>query len=218
MTLLDSHRRALTDRERRLIRSRIRALQARGHRARTLALPLSSGVVLILWLATLLASDAPWTVITAFWLLVGGGIAMWVRRDMRKDESQLNAVAAGLSSALTRNEADVQDVRAVAFAEFEEIEDEGACYAFELPNQRLVFIMGQEFYAGAKFPSLDFSLVHVLDEAGNTVDMVIEKRSPRAAPAKTIAAAVKQRMTLPEYLEVRPGTIETLEATLVNPS
>lgn len=216
MTLLGSHRRALTERERRLIRARMRDLQARGHRARTVALPLSGGVVLVLWLATLLASDAPWVAITAFWVVVGGGIAMWVRRDMRTDAGQMNAVAAGLSSALTRSEADVYDVRAIAFAEFEELEDEGACYAFELDNRRLVFVMGQEFYAGAKFPSLDFSLVHVLDKTGNAVDMVIEKRGGRTTPARTIPAAVKQRMTLPEHLEVRAGTVHTLEESLAS--
>lgn len=196
------------------MRARIRDLQARGHRARTIALPLAGGVVLVLWLATLLASDAPWTVITAFWVLVGGGIAIWVRRDMRKDEGHLNLVAAGLSSALTRNEADVYDVRAIAFAEFEETEDEGACYAFELDNRRLVFVMGQEFYPGAKFPSLDFSLVHILDEPGNAVDMLIEKRGARTAAARTIPAAVKQRIPLPEHLEVRAGTVNTLEESL----
>lgn len=211
VTFLDSHRRALTERERRLIRARIRGLQARSHRARTMAVPLTAGVLFVLWSLTMMASDAPWMVITAFWTLVGGGIAMWVRRDMRRDEGQLNAVAAGLSSASTRNEADVYDVRAVAFAEFEEIEDEGACYAFELDNRRLVFVMGQEFYPGARFPSLDFSLVHILDDKGNAVDMLIEKRGARTAPARTIPAAVKRRLTLPEHLEVRAGTVHTLE-------
>ena len=133
---------------------------------------------------------------------------------MRKDAGQLHAVAAGLSSALTRNEADVYDVRAIAFAEFEEVEDEGACYAFALDTRRLVFVMGQEFYPGAKFPSLDFSLVHILDEQGNTVDMLIEKRGARRAPARTIPTAVKQRMKLPEHLEVRAGTVNTVEESL----
>ena len=105
-------------------------------------------------------------------------------------------------------------MKARAFAEFEEVEDEGACYAFELSDNRLVFITGQEFYEGARFPSLDFSLVHLLDDAGQTVDLVIEKRGAKAAPARTIPASMKQSLEPPEHLELRPGTIETLEQSL----
>ena len=70
----------------------------------------------MLWLWTVLASDASWLIITAFWLVVGGTIALGVRRDIRAHA-------------------------------------------------------GQESYEGAKFPSLDFSLVYVLNERGNTVDI-----------------------------------------------
>jgi len=52
-------------------------------------------------------------------------------------------MAAGLQSALKKNAAEVYDVKSRAFAEFEEVEDEGACYAFELFDARLVFITGQ---------------------------------------------------------------------------
>ena len=115
--------------------------------------------MLALWLVTVLVADAPLLVITLFWIVVGAVITLWVRRDMRKDARHFEAAAGGLASALGRNAADVYDVRAGAFAEFEEIEDEGACYAFELEDGRLVSIAGQEFYPSARFPSLDFSLV-----------------------------------------------------------
>src|SRR5262245_60367867 len=203
--LLESARRPLTESERRLLHGRIRSLIARGRRARTMSVPITGGVVAVLWLLTILASDAPWTIITAFWVVVGAAIAVWVRRDMRKDEGNLKEMAAGLQSALTRNAADVYDIRARAFAELEEFEDEGACYAFDLSDNRVVFISGQEFYESSKFPSLDFSLVYVLNEAGQTVDMMIDKRGVKTAPARTIPAAVKDRIELPEHLEVRPG-------------
>jgi hypothetical protein len=157
---------------------------------------------------TLLASDAPPMIVTAFWLVTGGVIALWVGRDMRQHASQFGDMAAELQSALTPNAADVYDVRARAFVEFEEEEDEGACYAFEIDGSRLVFVSGQEFYSSGRFPSLDFSLVYVLDEAGQAVDMLIDKRGPRAAPAFTIPAA--RQAERPEHLEVRTGTIDTL--------
>jgi hypothetical protein len=207
-TRLESHRRPLTDQERRTLRAKIRSLQARGARARTGWIPIAAVVIIVLWLLTILASDAPWMIITVFWLVIGGLIALWVARDMRKHASQFGDMAAGLQSALVANAADVYDVRARAFVEFEEEEDEGACYGFEIDGPRLVFISGQEFYPGARFPSLDFSLVYIVDEAGRTVDMLFDKRGARAKPARTIPA--RDRLARPEHLEVRKGGIETL--------
>jgi hypothetical protein len=111
----------------------------------------------------------------------------------------------------------VYDIRARAFAQFEEVEDEGACYAFELEGDRLVFITGQEFYEGARFPSLGFSLVYVLDERERTVDMFVDKRGAKTAPAKTISAASKQALDIPEHLEVRSGRID-MGISLIRPA
>jgi len=189
-------------------------LTDRGRRTSGAYLPIAGAIVLALWLLTLLTSDTPWLVVTVFWLVVGGGIALWVGRDARRDAGTLEGMARGLESALRRNAADAYDVRARSFAELEEVEDEGACYAYELEHDRLVFITGQEFYASARFPSLDFSLVYVLDERGRPVDMLIEKRGARATPARTIPASVKRRLDVPQHLEVRTGKIDDLEACL----
>jgi hypothetical protein len=167
--------------------------------------------VVVLWVATVLASDAPLWVVTAFWLIVGGGIMLWVRRDLRADAGHAAATVRGLESAQRRNAADVFEVRARSFAEFEEIEDEGACYAFEVEGGQLVFIAGQEFYAGAKFPTLDFSLVYVLDERGEAVDMLIDKRGAKAVPARTIPAVMKRELDIPDHLETRIGRIDDIE-------
>jgi hypothetical protein len=172
---------------------------------------LTGGVVLVLWVLTLLASDTAWPVITAFWLIVGGGIWLWVRPEMRQQSGQMEAIVRSLESGLKRNTAEVYDVRARAFAELEEIEDEGACYAFEIEGDRLVFISGQEFYEGARFPSLDFSLVYVLDEHGQSVHMFIDKRGAKAVPSRRISGAVKRTLDLPDHLEMRMGRIDNLE-------
>ena len=213
---LAASRRPLTATERRLLRGRIRSLTARGRRASRVALPMTGGAVFLLWVWTVLASNAPWLVITAFWLVVGAAIAFWVHRDMRTHAGHFDTMAHDLESALTRNAADVYDVHARSYAAFEEIEDEGACYAFELDGDRLVFITGQEFYESARFPSLDFSLVYVLDERERTVDMLIDKRGARTAPAKTIPATLKRALAIPDHLEVRPGRIDTLESSLTS--
>src|SRR5215213_10508219 len=177
---LSASRRRLSEKERRLIKAKIRRLTTDGRRASRSYLPIAGGVLLVLWLWTIAASDVSWIIVTAFWVLVGGGITLWVRRDMRTHARHLTGLADGLESALKRNAADSYDIRASSFAVLEEIEDEGACYAFELEGHRLVFIAGQEFYEGARFPSLDFSLVYVLNEREESVDMFIDKRGTKA--------------------------------------
>jgi hypothetical protein len=68
----------------------------------------------------------------------------------------------------------------------------------------------------ATFPTLDFSLVHTLDEAERAVDMFVEKRGGRACPARTIPAAVKHSLAdVPEHLEVRAGTIDAGAASAI---
>ena len=190
VSVLDASRRPLTRTERRLIRSKIHSFTARGRRASRVALPISGGVVLLLWLWTILASDAPWLVVTLFWCVVGGAIAIWVRGTCRA-YGPFREMAHNLESALRRNAADVYDIHARSFVAFEEIEDEGAYYAFELEGDRLVFVTGQEFYEGARFPSLDFSLVYVLDERERTVDMFIEKRGAKTGTSKDDSCGVE---------------------------
>ncbi len=104
-------------------------------------------------------------------------------------------------------------IEATSFTEFEEVEDEGACYAFEIDWDRTVFVVGQQFYAGPKFPSHDFALVYILSERGDPVDMVIGKRGPRARAARTVPAVTKLELEIPEHLEViagRPRQVEDL--------
>src|SRR5688572_518711 len=128
MDQLTPVRRSLTASEKQALRSRIRAYSAEGRRVAKVSLPIGVVVILVLWMWTLVASDAPRLVITAFWLIVGTVIALWVRRDLGRHAGQLQEMARSLESALARDEAEVYDVHARAFAELEEVEDEGACY------------------------------------------------------------------------------------------
>ena len=206
--------RHLTEAEIRLLRSRAALLRRSGRRAKTAALWVGLATIILLWALTLVASDSPPLIVTGFWLFVGGGIILAVRRSLQADGRELQSVAGGLESAARRSLADVYDIRATNFVAFEEIEDEGACFAFELAGDRLVFLQGQEFYEAAGFPSLDFSLVMPLDEAGGRVDMMIEKRGPKASPLRVLPAAVKRTLEIPDDLVVVSGTLGDLEERL----
>ena len=209
---LPSYRRPLRPSEQRLLRARTYSIGQAG--GGNLYLFAAGAVFAVLWVLTLLASDVPWPWVTAFWAIVGGAIGLWVKRDLGRDRRAQKAILGSITSARRRDTAEVYDIRARAFAEFEEVEDEGACYAFQLQSDTLVFVAGQQFYPGARFPSLDFSLVHLLDGADRTVDVVIEKRGPRARPSKTIPRGTKWELDIPEHLEVRSGRLDTLEAIL----
>lgn len=202
--------RPLTPAERRLIRAKIRRLRRDVARSKTAPLLVGGAIIGVLWILTLLLSEAPWPVVSAFWLVVGGAIVVWVGRDMRRHSGDLGTMARGLESALRKDAAIVYDIRSRRFAEFEEFEDEGACYVFELEDDRLVVLSGQEFYESARFPSLDFSLIFVLDEDERRVDMLIEKRGPKAPAGKVFAPSVPRPAETADPITVFRGKIEDL--------
>jgi hypothetical protein len=210
---LEPRLRPLTPGERRLLATRARKLTSGASVTWQAVLP-GAVIIAVLWALTLLASDAPWTVVTGFWIAVGGGILLWVWLDARRDARYRVAMARSLESALAHDQAEVYDITARAFVELEEYEDEGACYAFDLGGERIVFVTGQEFYPKARFPSLDFSLVYPLDENGATSDFWIEKRGAWVAPDRVIPAAVKWELEIPEHLTVVRGALERLEEIL----
>lgn len=213
---LEFRLRPLTPAERRLLRCKIRRYDVRPREIERRVAWIAAITAGLLWVLTLLASDAPWPVATVIWLVLGVVLYVWVLRDLRKESAPLPAMAASMESALRRDEAESFDIRATAYAEFEEIEDEGACYAFDLGDGRLVFLTGQQFYPSARFPGLDFSVVYPLDEDGASADMWIEKRGPAAEPDRVIPASVKwdlaERILGP--LEIVQGSLDTIEERL----
>jgi hypothetical protein len=205
-------RRPLRPAEQRLLRAKAAQLARDQLRAKRSVVPLGLGAAAVLWALTMLASDAPWLVITIFWMVMGIALTLWLRRDMSK--ADLKTAIQALLSALRRNEVEEHRIEATGFAEFEELEDEGACYAFQIDADRVVFICGQEFYPGAKFPSLDFSVVEPLTENGQPVFGWIEKRGSKATPLRTIPAHMKRDLEIPYHLELRNASIATVETDL----
>ncbi|MGI9037736.1 MAG: hypothetical protein ACR2GQ_02635 [Gemmatimonadota bacterium] len=202
-------RRPLTDPERERLRFQLEDLRGRARRGRSASWGVVSGAVLILYLLTLLVSEAAPLWITLFWLAFGVGLFFWVRRDFRRDAGWMQVMAASVESALRRGEADAIDVDAVAYAEFEEYEDEGACWAFDLGDGRLLFVRGQEYYRDDDFPSLEFSIVAALDESGAVALEWVESHAPPSPPAVVVPAETKWEMAerLPGNLEVVRGTL-----------
>jgi hypothetical protein len=213
---LEPRIRPLTDADRARLRRLVGELRARRHTARRGTWIVLAAVLLVLWLLTLLAADAPAAWITLFWLAAGAVLALWLGRDLRRETAHVPAVTASIESALERGEAASYDIVACAYVEFEEFEDEGACWAFDLGDGRVVFVIGQEYYREDRFPSHDFSIVEPLDERGRPAHEWIEKRGEAVAPVRVIPADVKWELAdgIPGHLGVIRAELDRLEEVL----
>jgi hypothetical protein len=176
-----------------------------------LLLPVVFGV---LWSLTILASDVSWHVVTAFWIVVGSGISLWVVIDQRRDAREFQTLAERYESACRRNEAEVIHIRSTEYISFEEHEDEGACYAFALERGGVLLLHGQQYYPTSRFPSLDFSIVSPLDESDRPVDELLEKRGLKADPSRVVPAAVKLELDLPTDIAFMDTRLEDVENRL----
>jgi hypothetical protein len=145
---------------------------------------------------------------------VGAVIVGWVRRDLRRELAGVAEAAAGVRAALERDEVEEIRVRSTALVELEEVEDEGACWGFQVGERRMLFVCGQEFYATDEFPALDFALVHPLGPEGRPVDWWVEPFGPRAEPDVVVPASRKWDLDVPEHLEEREASAETVEEDL----
>ena len=93
---LEFRQRQLTAAEIRLLRARMSSLQRRGQRAASKGLWTGVFTIIVLWAMTIVASDAPALLITAFWLVAGALNLLWVRSSLDADRSTFKAIAAGL--------------------------------------------------------------------------------------------------------------------------
>lgn len=168
-------------------------------------------VCAILAAVTLLASDAPRPLIVGFWLGMTLLFNVWIGTQGR---AGFRRQRTALAQAIRHNRARVCHIRSTRVVEFEEIEDEGACYAFDVGDRRIVFVQGQEFYADDEFPNTDFSLVDVLGPGNAAVDAIFIKTGARLEPERRIGRDVKDRLTIPDHLEIIEGDLETIESPL----
>ena len=98
--------------------------------------------------------------------------------------------------------------------EFEEEEDEGTCYAFQLLDGRIFFLSGQEYYSSGRFPNSDFTLVDISSEDGTVIIGHIEKRGRKLVSIRTVPAKKKAALKIPDDLQVINGDLSRIEQLL----
>jgi hypothetical protein len=173
----------------------------------------SAAVCSVLGILTLLASDAPRALIIAFWVVLWLVFTLWIGLPWRR---LMRGQVRMFEEAIRTNRAREIRLQATRVVEFEEEEDEGACYAFDHDGDTVVFIVGQEFYEDDDFPNTDFSMVEILGERGQPIDILLTKRGRKLQPERIVPAAVKNRLDLPSHLTIVPATLDNIEAWFSN--
>jgi len=209
--VLTRRERPLTDGERLHLAARLASARNEGSRALFTAGGASALVCGLLAAATLFASNAPRTIVLGFWTALWLVFTLWVGLPWRKMmRGQIPILEDGLHTARAR-EIRLQSPRVI---EFEEEEDEGACYAFEHDASSSVFVVGQEFYEDDDFPNTDFSMVEILGASGHPIDVLLKKDGRKLRPERVIAASIKHRLEMPQHLEVVAAPLERVEDAL----
>lgn len=203
--------RPLTDDERRALAERLERARTQSRTALAKTGVIGAAVCGVLAVLTLLASDAPAAVVLAFWAAIWVLLTLWIGIPQRK---LMRGQVPILEDALRVNRAREIRLQATRVVEFEEEEDEGACYAFETEPGSIVFIVGQEFYDDDDFPNSDFSMIEILGRSGQPADVLVTKRGGKLVPERVIPAAMKNRLEIPEHLTEVGASLDQIEASL----
>jgi len=164
--------------------------------------------------ATFLDRKPTWYVSIAIAFAVSGLVWLVSYPSLRRDRRKSLLRFHDYDAAIAHNEIHVTHIQSHSMVEFEEEEDEGACYAFQLDGRRIVIVCGQDYYPSAKFPNSDFSLIEIRAVDGTPLEGWIEKRGKKLTPVRKISAKTKRNLALPSHLEVMAGHLDRLEELL----
>ena len=216
MGTIETTVRPLTEKERRLLSSalawRKRRQQTLPRRMLLIGLAIFASFSAITVIATVADKGGPaWYYCLLISFAITLLISLWSYFDLRpKFQREVDVYR----RALLRNEARVTRIQSSSIVEFEEQEDEGACYAFQLDGDQVVFVSGQDFYPSARFPNSDFSVIKIYADDGKLVEHLIEKNGVKLKPLRKISFQRKSRIRIPENFETINADLEHIEEVL----
>jgi hypothetical protein len=113
-------------------------------------------------------------------------MATWEWRDRLKGS---RAYLGNLEGAIRANRAIEDRIEAPAMISFEEIEDEGLSYAYQVePNVVLFLSIGQEYELDRRVRCDAFSIVQILGPKDLVFDSYVAKHGMPLSPARVISA------------------------------
>lgn len=202
--------RPLADDERRLLRRRLDRLSTEATRKLRRVLWATGLVFVPLWGATIAAAKQV-VVPSVVWAALAVGIGAWSALDVRREQ---RAARARLEGALIEDHVEEVRVTSTEMVELEEIEDLGACYAFQVEPDRILFVQGQEYYANGRFPSTDFAIATVFGSRGDAVERWVRAHGERLRPTRVVSVEEQKGLRLPDDLELMPGRLSDLPLAL----
>ena len=143
-------------------------------------------------------------------IFAGGLFILFFWADVR----ECNVKIAGLHATAEANEMDVVRCQANDMVEFEEIDDEGATYAFQVEANQLWIVTGQEFYSKRNFPSTDFEIATSRGRTPFPAILRIASHGKKLSPARIISVETIRKLRIPTHSELLTGRLEDLEQLL----
>ncbi len=122
-----------------------------------------------------------------------------------------------LDDILEKDTAQVIHCKSKKMIEFEEIEDEGTQYLFQVEENKVFNIAGKEYRETNLFPSSDFELVSIIGKDDDSpVDFHIHCIGHKLSPIMVITADVKKEhiKTIAELPKTIDGSIEDLDSVM----
>jgi hypothetical protein len=138
-------------------------------------------------------------------------------KNFRKSSLLQGKIHQIMDDILEKDIARVIHCNSTKMIEFEEIEDEGAEYLFQVEENKIFHIKGQEFYETALFPSNNFELTSIMGKEGDSpTDFYIRCIGHKISPMMVITADIKKEYIdkvseLPEIIE---GNIDDLDSIM----
>jgi hypothetical protein len=172
-----------------------------------ISLIVSAGLAMLV----LLTSNAPRLAVLLFFATSSCLFGVWSGFSLRQTSRKLISI---WESALVENRVSVVRIAAHEMVEFEEVEDEGACYAFQLPDNEVVFVSGQDFYPTTTFPNTDFELAEIRASNGKLVELKLIKHGVKLKPTRIIQAKDQVQLAKPNHLQVLKGRLSEIETLL----
>jgi len=166
---------------------------------------------IILGILVILSSDVPIEYPIYFML---GITLLYTTWGFIENKVQISRQINNISKCLDINEVFIDHVQSSEMIEFEEIDDEGACYCFEIDQSKLLFITGQDFYKSKKFPSTDFDIVSAYGNSESIVLFKIYGNGDKLEPRRIIPWELKEKLRQPDHLEIIEGNLKDIENIL----
>ncbi len=204
--------RELSDAERKLLRRRIIVIAKRRNMAFLRTSLISFAFCLVLCGLAWLASAAPPILLGALFGFLVIAIAAVAGSNACGD---LLRIERSIESALELNRAEGVRVRSDAVVAFEESDDEGACHAFRVGENTVLFVVGHEFSGLSVYPNSDFSITTIRDAAGKTVEIRVARHGQVLTPVRTIGAEQTARLDIPPHLTLLDVSLDDIEQRLL---